>query len=287
MSGQRANNTDLISEESLYSSFHPIARSVLKYWNSQISEVHQDEQTAATVQHLNEYLKTGNAVIFFDHHYTFDAIPVGLTLGKLLKSAKHALVPYAVHLEMGVNGNGDPTLRYHYRTKLFKWLVGKVQESNPTIHIKPVARSFEMKNDKMRAIVNSKFEGVSLDYLQTFYQLFQECSSGLVCILSPIGGLALPERPTLYDRLYGLMDGAQQSLGKPFQFFYVSAYPQLKSNFNYFAPILTKHVFVARGPFELPSDDYDKANEFMTKEVNKLRSVANFELPDYDKIKNK
>ncbi len=287
MSGQQSMATDLISEKKLYASFNPIVRSILKYWNGKIAEVHQDNQTNATIQQLNEHLKTGNAVIFFDHHYTFDAIPVGLTLGKVLKNAHHALVPYAVHLEMGVNGEGKPTLRYHYRTKLFKWLVSKIQASNPSVHIKPVARSFEMKNDKMRAIVNKKYSGASLDYLQTFYDLFQGASNGLICVLSPIGGLALPEKPTLYDRLYKLMDGAQQSLNKPFQFYYVSAYPQLKSNFNYFAPMLTKHIFVARGPFELPSNDYEKANQLMTKEVNELRAAASFELPDYDKIKNK
>lgn len=287
---QKVSQSDLekaISVENIYGAFHPIIRFILKLWNRKLTKVAQNTETQTTIAHLNEHLKKGNAIIFFDHHYAFDALPVGLTLGELLKNAKKALIPYAIHLDLGVDGTGTPSRRYKIRTRLFKWLISKVQKSNPNIRIMPVARKFEISNDNMKSLMGNEYRISNVDYQKTFINSFKENENGFVCILSPIAGLAFPHKPILHTRMYALLENLQKELPYQLPFFYVSAYPRLKKKWHYHYPMLARHDFFARDSFHLPHDNYEAANSLMKSKVTQLRKDANFELLDYEVIKNK
>ncbi|MEM8527316.1 MAG: hypothetical protein AAGG68_21930 [Bacteroidota bacterium] len=276
-----------ISVDNIYGAFHPIIRGILKFWNRKLTRVSQDDVTAETVKKLNQQLQTGNAIVFFDHHYAFDALPIGLTLGELLNCAKKALIPYAVHLDLGVDGAGQPSRRYRLRTKLFQWLIDRIQTSNPNIQIMPVARKFELQNERMKEMLGTDYRISNLDYHQNFIQSFKENESGFLCILSPIAGIAFPHKPILHERLYVLLEKLRAELPKELPLYYVSAYPRLKKEWHYHFPMLMRHDFLARGSFHLPYGDYEAANELMRSEVKKLRATANFELLNYEIIKNK
>lgn len=276
-----------INEENIFAGFNPVAGALLKYWKQQIIEVQQDPTTLQAIRDLNERLTHSNAVIFFDHHYAFDAIPVGLILGQVLHSVTDAIIPYAVHLDMGVDGNGLPSMRYQWRTYLFQWLIARFKETNPTLQILPVARAFELENPRLSEVVEKDFAGINIKYLKTFTQLFEEKEKGLVCVLSPIAGIAFPDRPIIHQRLYKLMDKVQKRRKEQLAFYYVSAYPSLSAHYHYMAPLLTTHTFVARGPFHLPASDYDKAHEIMAENLRELRKTAQFTPPDYSRIETK
>jgi len=51
--------------------------------------------------------------------------------------------------------------------------------------------------------------------------------------------------------------------------------------------MLARHDFLARGNFYLPKENYEAANALMKAEVEELRTTADFELLDYEVIKNK
>lgn len=281
------NQVENITVDSIYGAFHPIIRTILKFWNRKVTHVYQDPETRATIGRLNDQLAVGNAVVFFDHHYAFDALPVGLTLGDVLYNARKALIPYAVHLDLGVDGTGKPSRRYRVRTKLFQWIIQRIQSSNSNIKIMPVARKFELSNDQMRAMIGEGYKVSNTDYLQTFLQSFQENERGFLCILSPIAGLAFPHKPILHKQLYYLLDNMRNMLPKDVPFYYVSAYPRLKSKWQYYVPMLVRHDFLARGSFNLPKENYDAANHLMKQEVEQLRDTADFQLLDYELIKRK
>jgi hypothetical protein len=99
--------------------FNGISRRVLGFWKNSIVKIGDHETTSTAIADLNERLLMGNAITFFDHHYAFDALPVGLVLGQVIKNAIGALIPYAVHLDMGVDPEGLPSLRYRLRTLAF------------------------------------------------------------------------------------------------------------------------------------------------------------------------
>ncbi|MEL6942122.1 MAG: hypothetical protein AAFO82_05585, partial [Bacteroidota bacterium] len=278
---RKQTSAEEITVDNIYGAFHPIIRRILKFWNRKLTKLSKDEVTARTIEKLNQQLKVGNAVVFFDHHYAFDALPVGLTLGEVLFSAKKALIPYAVHLDMGVDGAGLPSRRYRIRTKIFKWLVKRIQHSNPNIQIMPVARKFELQNERMREMLAADYRSSTADYHRNFIQSFKENESGFLCILSPIAGIAFPHKPILHERLYILLEKLRAELPKELPFFYVSAYPRLKKKWHYRFPMLMRHDFFARGSFYLPHADYKIANEQMKIEVSQLREEAAFELLDY------
>ena len=276
-----------ISVDNIYGAFHPIVRAILKFWNRKLTKVSKDEVTKETIKKLNQQLKTGNAIVFFDHHYAFDALPVALTMGEVLDNAQKALIPYAVHLDMGVDGEGIPSRRYRFRTKFFQWLIGRVQQSNPNIMIMPVARKFELRNDRMKEILNTNYKSSNSDYHRTFIQSFKENKSGFLCILSPIAGIAFPHKPILHQRLYILLQKLRAELQDDLPCYYVSAYPRLEKKWHYKFPMLMRHDFLAKGSFYLPNKDYKAANSLMKAEVEQLRTTADFKLLDYEVIKNK
>ncbi|MEM6699944.1 MAG: hypothetical protein AAF599_16190, partial [Bacteroidota bacterium] len=182
---------------------------------------------------------------------------------------------------------GLPSRRYRLRTKFFQWLIGRVQQSNPNIMIMPVARKFELRNDRMKEMLRKDYKSSNADYHQTFIQSFKENKAGFLCILSPIAGIAFPHKPILHQRLYVLLQKLRAELGENLPCYYVSAYPRLERKWHYRFPMLMRHDFLARGSFHLPKEDYESANGLMRIEVEELRTTAAFKLLDYERIKNK
>ena len=276
-----------ITETTLYAGFNGISRRLLGYWKNSIVKIGDNETTLSTIADINDRLLSGNVITFFDHHYAFDALPVGLVLGRVIKNAIGALIPYAVHLDMGVDPDGLPAFRYRLRTAAFRWLTQNVQKANPNIHIVAVAREFELENPRLRAILDQRFAGVNTKYLKKFSQSFARFQQGLVCIVSPTAGIAFPEKATLHPQIYRSMEMVQSKQGHSLPFYFVSAYPQLQAHYHYLAPLLTKHTFVARGPFYLPVGNYEQAQIVVDKHLNLLRRAAHFSRPDYSRIEHK
>ena len=276
-----------ITETNLYAGFSKITRHALKFWKNHIIKVGARRDTVSTLGEINRNLLTRNVVIFFDHHYAFDALPAALTLGHALDNITAALIPYAVHLDMGVDQEGLPSKRYRLRTKAFQWLTRNIHKSNHDVRFLPVAREFEMETPRLRAIVDDKFPGANLQYLKALVQFLDPQQVGRVCILSPMAGLALPGKPALHPQLYKSMKLVQTRWDQTLPFYLVGAYTRLKKDFHYFAPLLTKHTFVAEGPFTLPTDSYEAASEMITKHLEKLRAAADFIPPDYSRISRK
>lgn len=279
--------TSPITETKLYAGFNGISRRVLGFWKDSIVKFGDQETTSAAIADLNARLLSGNVITFFDHHYAFDALPVGLVLGRVIKNATGALIPYAAHLDMGVDPKGLPSLRYRLRTVAFQWLIRNVQKANPNIHILSVAREFELANPRLKAILDQRFPGLNTRYLKKFSQLFASYERGLVCIVSPTAGIAFPEKVALHPQIYRSMEMVQSKQGHSLPFYFVSAYPRLQAHYHYLAPLLTRHTFVARGPFYLPVGNYERAQGVVDKHLNLLRQAAHFTSPDYARIEHK
>jgi hypothetical protein len=188
---------------------------------------------------------------------------------------------------MGVDPEGLPSLRYRLRTLAFQWLIRNVQNSNPNIHILSVAREFELENPRLKAILDRRFSGLNTKYLKKFSQLFTRYERGLACILSPTAGIAFPGKATLHPQIYRSMEMVQSKQGHSLPFYFVSAYPQLQAHYHYLAPLLTRHTFVARGPFYLPVGNYEQAEVVVSKHMGLLRQAAHFSTPDYSRIEHK
>ena len=276
-----------ITETNLYAGFSNVTRHALKFWKNHIVKIGARRDTTTTLGEINRDLLTHNVVIFFDHHYAFDALPAALTLGHALDNITAALIPYAVHLDMGVDQEGLPSKRYRIRTKAFQWLTDNIHKSNHDVRFLPVAREFEMETPRIRAIVDEQFSGANLQYLKALIQFFEPQHVGRVCILSPMAGLALPGKPALHPQLYKSMKLLQTRWDQTLPFYLVGAYTRLKKDFHYFAPLLTRHTFVAEGPFTLPTDGYESASQVIAKHLEMLRAAANFIPPDYSRISRK
>ncbi|MEW5959289.1 MAG: hypothetical protein AB1801_16280 [Chloroflexota bacterium] len=276
-----------LTEARLYAGFNRITQFLLKCWKDRIIEISDRPTTLAIIEDINHRLLVGNAVVFFDHHYAFDAIPASLVLGQMLQNVTGALIPYAVHLDMGIDPEGLPSLRYRLRTLAFHKLIKNIQKANPTIYFFPVVRQFELETPRLRAIVDSQSLGANTKYLKTFHQLFVPDSTGQVCILSPMAGIAFPEKPALHPTVYRSMEMVQDKWGQLLPFYFVGAYPRLHAHYHYLAPLLSRHTIVARGPFYLPAGNYEQALEVVAAYLNQLRRAAQFTLPNYDRISHK
>ena len=226
-------------------------------------------------------------MIFFDHHYAFDALPIALTLGKKLRHATGALIPYAAHLDMGIDRNGLPSLRYKLRTLFFQQLTVKVRRANPNINILPVVRQFELESPKLKEIVDQKFSGANTKYLKTLTKYFPPKSSGRLCILSPTAGIAYPEKPVLHPQVYRSMDILHKKADRKLAFYFIGGYPGLRAHYHYLAPLLAKHTIVARGPFYLPINNYNQALVTVSSHLNQLRQAVQFTPPNYTQMNQK
>ena len=210
-----------------------------------------------------------------------------MVLGKHLRYIAGAIVPYAVHLDMGVDPAGKPSIQYRLRTAAFRWLVKNIQRHNPNVHILPVAREFELQNPRLKSVLDRRFPGLNTRYLKRLAQLFSQYQNGLACILSPTAGLALPEKPLLHPQLHRSLDLLQSRRDRPLPYFFIGAYPKLYAYRHYLAPLLVRHTFVAQGPFTVPLASYDRALEAVSERIHQLRQAADFVPPDYNRIKHK
>lgn len=276
-----------IHYEDIYQGFGILSRKVLLNWKDRVIQYQQSGSLQAASDRMNEDLQSNNLIVFFDHHYAFDAIPSGLALIQQIKFATGVIIPYSVHLEMGVGREGQPSLRYYLRTKAFRWFVGNIKNSNLGINFFPVVRDFETETPQISKIVDEHYSGVNTTYLRSFIRQFSTHQEGKICFMTPFSGIGFPGKPILHPQLYRSVDLVQQKCGRRFPFYLLGAYPGWDAYANYLAPLMTKHLIVMRGPFYLPQKDYQTAYDQMASEIDNLRKEGNFVAPDYERILNK
>ncbi len=276
-----------ITEEDLYQGFNPLTRAVLKGWKRWVVQIDPRPGTQAALRSLDAHLTTGDAVVFIDHHYAFDALPLALGLGGVLKQVCGVLIPYAAHLDMRVDPQGWPSLRYRLRTWAFHKLVQGIERGAPGVRFLPIARDFELANPRLSAILDRMHQGVNTRYLRALVEMFTQHPVGYVCMLAPMAGLALPHKPVLHPQLYRSLEMVQARYSGGLPFYFVGAYPRWNVHLNYFAPLLARHLLVALERFELPRGDYARASEAVAEQLSVLRRTAGFVEPDYSRIKHK
>ena len=151
----------------------------------------------------------------------------------------------------------------------------------------PVVREFELDNPRMKKIVDREFQGINTRYLKSFVQAFSQNESGQVSFLTPFSGIGFPGKPVLHPQLYRSISLVQSRSTMQIPIYLVGAYPDWNAYRNYFAPLLSRHDIVARGPFSLSIGNYDAARSVLETELNQLRQSARFTPPDYDRILTK
>jgi hypothetical protein len=281
------HNEAYITEATIFSGFGKISREVLLAWKEFIIHFDNIASKQPALQDMNRRLPTNNIIVFFDHHYAFDAVPVGLAFGKYVRSLRSLLIPYAVHLDMGVGREGQFSPRYKSRTKVFRWFFQNITKNNPQIKFLPVVREFEMDTPRLRKIVEEKYAGINTKYLRTFIKMFSRSEPGQACFLSPFSGIGFPGKPALHPQLHRSVKMAQAKSKHEVSFYLVGAYPDWSIKRQYYAPLISKHAIVMRGPIELPIKDYDRSRETMELEIGRLRQQADFTPPDYERILTK
>jgi len=279
--------TTYLNEADVYNGFSSLTKKSLLNWKSRVVRYDDYPTLSAAFDRMNQSLQSSNAIVFFDHHYAFDAIPLGLALAQHIQYASGIIIPFSVHLEMGVGRDGGPSVRYFFRTMAFKWFVGGIAKSNPSIQFFPVVRDFEKDTPRLNKIVDERFSGVNTVYLKTFLREFAENPSGKVCFLTPFSGIGFPDKPLLHKQLYRSVDLVQAKCGRRIPIFILGAYPSWEAYAHYYAPLMTEHNIVMRGPFELPQKDYQAAFDIMQSEMMTLRQAGNFVPPEYDRILKK
>ncbi len=239
-------------ENDVYRGFHPIPRWVLRVWKDLVVRLSEDDGTSAALEVIDTRLQTGNVVIFIDHHYAFDALPIALGLAKRLRQVDAVMLPYASHLDMRLDPEGYPSWRYRLRTWAWHWLVGGIRRGAPTVQFLPIAREFELNNPRLKAIVDDRYGHANTTYLKALVQMFSGHETGQVCFLAPTAGLALPTRAPLNPQLYRSMDLVQKAgqYGDPVLL--RRRTPRWEVQRHYFSPLLARHQIVARGPSFCP-----------------------------------
>ena len=144
-----------------------------------------------------------------------------------------------------------------------------------------------MDTPRLRKIVDQDFQGANPKYIRTFMRLFSKNNSGQVCFLTPFSGIAFPGKPALNSQLYRSVDLVQSASKNEISFYIAGAYPNWHAYRQYWAPLMSKHKIVVRGPFTLPVCDYETAQTIIKNELNSLRDEADFTPPDYDRILTK
>lgn len=276
-----------ITESDIYAGFAPIPRMILKFWKGQAVRIDSRPATQAALSALDTHLAAGDAVVFIDHHYAFDALPLALGLGKALHHVKGVLIPYAAHLDMKVDPEGYPSQRYRLRTWSFHQLMRGIQGGAPGVRFLPIGRDFELANPRLKAILDRMHQGVNTRYLKTLADWCPKHPTGHVIMLAPMAGLALPDKPVLHPQLYRSLELAQSRFDQPLPFYFVGAYPRWNVYISYFAPLLVRHVVVAQDRFSLPWGDYEAACDTVAERLAALREAAGFTPPDYSRIKHK
>lgn len=278
---------DRIREADIYAGFGWLSRFALIQWKRQVIRVALSGETPGALARLDAALLEGNAVVFIDHHYAFDALPIALGLGKALRNVTGVMIPYAAHLDMRLDPQGWPSWRYSLRTRAWRWLVAGIQRGAPAVTFLPIAREFELNNPRLKAVVDERFDNSNTRYLKALLQMFTSHRTGQMWFLAPMAGLALPARAVLNPQLYRSLDLVRSRAQARLPFYFVGAYPRWDVHRNYFAPLLAPHAIVARGPFEMPTGDYGTATSAVSEQLSALRMQADFTAPDYSRIKHK
>jgi len=195
-----------IQGDHLFDGFSVIARKIIMRWRDRVVAYGDWDALNAKLQELNAHLADNNVMVLFDHHYAFDAIPLGFGLAQFVENVSGVLIPYSVHLDMGVGRAGEPSLRYFLRTLAHKWLKKNIQKPNPAIQFFPVVREFEIDTPGIHAIVEKRYSGVNTTYLKSFVRQFKTSSAGQVCFLTPFSGIGFPGKPLLHPQLYRSID---------------------------------------------------------------------------------
>ena len=268
----------------VYSGFHPFWQWVLDFWSGHIVNVDNPDQFFTVIDDLNRDLEKNNVIVFFDHHYAFDAAPIGVLLANAIQNLRLAIVPYAVHLEMGVGRDGEFSLHYWFRTQMYRWFVSRVMQGDLEIRFLPVVREFEMETHRLRKIVDQSYKGINTNYIRSFIRGFSENQNGAMCFLSPFSGIGFPGKPTLHHQLFRSIEMVRAKTRNDVSFFITGAYPSWEAYRNYQAPLLTSHNIIIQGPFSLPGGNYDNACDNLSTKLEELRKAANFIPPDYSKI---
>jgi hypothetical protein len=278
------NNNAFITEAKIFSGFGKISRALLIAWKNFIIQFDDTEINRTTLKDMSRRLRSSNIIVFFDHHYAFDAIPMGLAFGINVRSLRSLLIPYAVHLDMGVGRKGEFSVRYKSRTLVFSWFARSITKNNPSIRFMPTVREFEMETPRLREIVEGKYDDVNTKYIRTFVRIFSRNGTGQACFLSPFSGIGFPGKPALHPQLHRSVKLAHAKSKREISFYLVGAYPNWHAQRQYYAPLMSRHTIAMRGPIELPIKDYEKSRALMESEISQLRQQANFTLPDYDRI---
>ncbi len=267
----------------IYSGYNPAIQKIMPYWRDRVTQINDIDTFFPVIESLNADLKSRNALFFFDHHYAFDAIPVGLAFARYIQNITGVIIPYAIHLDMGVGREGEFSIRYRLRTKAFHWFMRGIQH-NPSIQFLPVAREFEMNSPRMSKIVNEKFKGINTKYIRTLIREFSETSNGLLGFLTPFSGIGFPDKKALHPQLYRSVKMVLAKSQGEVPIYFAGAYPDWGAFQSYYAPLFTQHKLQIHGPFYLPPNDYSAAVEKVEFELAALRAAANFVPPDYDKL---
>lgn len=273
------SNMAAITTDSLYAGFGRLSRAVLWRWGRRRAIIEDRAHTMRTLSDLNGRLLAGNMIIFFDHHYAFDVLPIAAGVAQQIQNLRHVLIPYAAHLDMGLGQEGQPSLRFWVRTRLFRWLIDRIRNANPTIRFVPVVRDFELRVPRLRAVADRDFSGANVRYLKALVRFFRPGPdrTGRACLLSPIAGLALPGKPALHPQLYRSVETVKQRNNTSLPCFMVGAYPRLDSAHHYVAPLMANHSILAVGPFDLPGNNYDAANAVIARYQEEMRCTAGFD----------
>jgi hypothetical protein len=266
----------------IYRGFCPPAQRILSRWEKRVIKF--DDDFIKKIALLNQDLEKNNIILFFDHHYAFDALPLGIAIGRYLVPTTQVVVPYAVHLEMGLGRLGEPSLRYWIRTRAFRWFINRVIKGNREICFYPVSREFELDTPRLKRVVEKEFEGINTRYIRNFIRRFTDNASGQMCFLTPFSGIGFPGKPVLHKQLYRSVKLVRKNSPHNILFFITGAYPDWDAYNNYLAPLFMEHRVLIQGPFEVPLNSYSLANQVIEQALGELRESAQFVLPDYSQL---
>ncbi len=276
-----------ITEKDLYAGFTPVVRWLLWLWKNRVARIDPGPTTQEALASLDAHLAASDAVVFIDHHYAFDTLPLALGLGKVLKNVRSVLIPYAAHLDMGVDPNGLPSRLFRVRTWAFRELREGLHRGAPGVRFLPIVRDFELENPRLKEIAERMHPGATMRYLRALVDLFAAQRPGTALMMAPMAAMALPHRAVLHPQLYRSLELVQSRCGRPLSFFLVGAYPRWNVYASYLAPLFGVHTLVALDRFSLPMGDYEAARAVIAERLAALRRAASFTPPDYNRIKHK
>lgn len=276
-----------ITEKDLYAGFPAAERRLLWFWKNRVAQIDPHPGTQEALASLDQHLAANDAVVFIDHHYAFDALPLGLALGRVLAQVRRVLLPYAAHLDMGVDPNGLPSRLFRMRTWAIHELMQGIGRGAPGVQFLPIVRDFELENPRLKEIAARMHPGATMRYLRTLVDFFAAQRAGSVLMMAPMAAMALPHRAVLHPQLYRSLEMVQSHCGRDLAFYLVGAYPPAIAYTGALTPLLSAHTLVALDRFSLPRGDYEAARAVIAERLGVLRQAAGFTPPNYDRIKHK